>query len=58
MASLIEDIPQNVDFAIKASIAAGFLDANNENGQAGPKLPLADIADRAKVFTVAIACGG
>ena len=60
VASLIEDIPQNVNFAIKASVAGGFLDANNvayESGQAGAKLPLADIAERAKTFTVGIVCG-
>jgi len=60
VASLIEDIPQNVNFAIKASVAAGFFDANSigyERGQAGATLALADVAERAKTFTVGIACG-
>ena len=58
--SLFRDIPQNVNFAIKASVAAGSLDANSiayENGQAGARLALADVAERARMFTVGIACG-
>jgi serine protease Do len=60
VASLFEDIPQNVNFAIKASAAARFLDANSiayESGQPGAKLALADVAERAKTFTVGLACG-
>jgi S1-C subfamily serine protease len=59
VASVIGDIPQNVNFAIKASVAAAFLDAQRvahaENaGDAALATP--DIAERAQSFTVKILC--
>lgn len=54
-----DDIPQNINFAIKASVVARFLE---ENGvaytAAGPGAPLrpADLAALAQSFTVAISC--
>jgi uncharacterized protein len=59
VASITEDIPQNVHFAIKASVVADFLEANNvaiEGGEIGGRLSAADIAERAKAFTVGVEC--
>jgi TPR repeat protein len=59
IASATGDIPQNVNFAIKASVAAAFLDAQRvahpEGGGAGA-LSTPDIAERAKAFTVQVIC--
>jgi S1-C subfamily serine protease len=59
IASVTGDIPQNVNFAIKASVAAAFLDAQRvahpEGGGAGA-LSTPDIAERAKAFTVQVIC--
>lgn len=54
-------VPQNVNFAIKASTAAIFLDANGVKPSADRQttaLDTADIADRAKDFTVKVYCDG
>lgn len=59
VAAVTDDIPQNINFAIKASVVARFLE---ENGvaytAAGPGAPLkpADLAALAQTFTVAIRC--
>jgi S1-C subfamily serine protease/regulator of sirC expression with transglutaminase-like and TPR domain len=54
------DIPQNVNFAIKSLIAMSFLEANNIGitpaGAAGTALETTQIAERARQFTVQIAC--
>jgi S1-C subfamily serine protease len=54
------DLPQNVNFAIKASVARSFLEANGvKEATARPsatELPPADLADAVKQFTVLIAC--
>jgi serine protease Do len=53
------DIPQNVNFAIKASVAANFLQTNGvkyENGDATLQLQPADIADQAKSMSVFVEC--
>jgi TPR repeat protein len=59
VASATGDIPQNVNFAIKASVAAAFLDAqhvaHSESGGAGA-LSTPDIAERARSFTVQVIC--
>jgi S1-C subfamily serine protease len=59
VASAAGDIPQNVNFAVKASVAAAFLDAQHvpqaENAGAGA-LSTADTAERAKPFTVQLIC--
>jgi serine protease Do len=52
--------PQNINFAIKASIARSFLDANgiSADGQTQDKkiYEFADLAERAKLVTVKIFC--
>jgi S1-C subfamily serine protease len=53
------DIPQNINFAIKALVARSFLDANDIDYALAPSdtlLSAADAADRARRFTVLIAC--
>lgn len=54
------DLPQNVNFAIKAAIAQNFLDTNSINWQSAPDggkaLDSADLAERARQFTVRITC--
>ena len=58
-AILLEDIPQNVGFAIKGAVVRSFLDINGisySNSEAGPSLSIADVADRARGFSVAILC--
>jgi hypothetical protein len=54
VASVTGDIPQNVNFAIKASIIAAFLDKQGVARAAAEsvgKLSTLDIAERAKAFT-------
>jgi hypothetical protein len=59
VAAAIGDIPQNVNFAIKASVAAAFLDAQRvahaESAGVGT-LSTPDIAERAQAFTVQVNC--
>ncbi|GJD78405.1 S1 family peptidase [Methylobacterium gregans] len=54
------DIPQNVNFAIKAMIALNFLDANGIPPAVGTKsqtpMDAASVADQAKLFTVHVVC--
>lgn len=53
------DIPQNINFAIKALVARSFLDANDVEYALAPSdtlLPPADAAELARRFTVLIAC--
>ncbi|MDR6870518.1 S1-C subfamily serine protease [Bosea sp. BE125] len=53
------DLPQNVNFAVKASLATSFLDANQisfDVGVPGEKLDPADLAERAKKASVLITC--
>ena len=53
------DIPQNVNFAIKASVAANFLQDNNikfQIGEATQPMKAPDLADAAKAFSVYIEC--
>jgi TPR repeat protein len=52
-------LPQNVNFAIKASVARNFLDANAIDYRTSPatkELSVADVGDRAKKFTLFIEC--
>jgi serine protease Do len=59
IAAATGDIPQNINFAIKGSVVAGFLDgqrvsyAESSNATA---LSTPDIAERAKMFTVHVTC--
>ncbi|MGH2340441.1 trypsin-like peptidase domain-containing protein [Segnochrobactraceae bacterium EtOH-i3] len=59
VAAIIDDIPQNINFAIKASMAARFLEeqgvAYTASGPAAALQP-ADLAALAQTFTVAIRC--
>jgi uncharacterized protein len=53
------DIPQNVNFAIKASAAAAFLDAQSiphAEGAVGPALSTPEIAERARKLTMHVVC--
>ncbi len=59
VAELIGDIPQNVNFAIKASVVLAFLDSHDVNYRTETSdriLSAADVADRAKRFTVLVEC--
>jgi serine protease Do len=59
VAKFIKDVPQNVNFAIKASIAASFLEANGVPipvNESQDKLEPADIAARSKKYTVRVIC--
>ena len=52
-------LPQNVNFAISAGTVRAFLDANNvpyEVERSGETLPTADIAAKARDFTVRVEC--
>jgi S1-C subfamily serine protease len=54
-----KDIPQNVNFAIKAPIATNFLESNGVSPKEvaeGPAIDQAEIAAKAKDFTVRIRC--
>lgn len=53
------DIPQNVNFAIKASMATMFLEAQSipfEMGSVGTPVSWPDLADRAKAIAAEITC--
>ncbi len=53
------DIPQNVNFALKASAAASFLESNRvefETGSATTAMGPADLADHAKAISAFIRC--
>jgi S1-C subfamily serine protease len=54
------DIPQNVNFAIKAMIALNFLDSNGIPPAVGTRSPTpldaATLAEQAKLFTVHVVC--
>jgi S1-C subfamily serine protease len=59
IATAVGTLPQNVNFAIKGSVARNFLDANGIDYQIAPiknELKPADIGDRAKRFTLYIEC--
>ena len=62
VASVTGDIPQNVNFSIKASVAKGFLDAHNvkysEDAVGQQNLPLTtpEIAKRAQALVARVVC--
>lgn len=59
VAQATKDVPQNVNFAIKAATVANFLESNGVTPKAGESakaLGNADIADLVKTFTVRITC--
>ena len=58
-AELTGDIPQNINFAIKTSVAQTFLDTHNINyltRTSTTKLDVADVGEQAREFTVLIEC--
>ena len=59
VAELTGDIPQNVNFAIKARVARAFLASNGIEVQTAPaseRLDAADIAELGRAVTVAVEC--
>ena len=53
------DIPQNVNFAIKGSVAAAFLNSQqvaHTEGEGTAALSTPDISERAKTFTAQVVC--
>lgn len=59
IAAATNDIPQNVNFAIKSSIAVNFLESNGLQPDVAAKsreLPAEAIAELAKLFTVRVVC--
>jgi S1-C subfamily serine protease len=53
------DIPQNVNFAIKSSVAATFMESNGvsfSTGALGATLAPADLADQAKAISTPVLC--
>ena len=59
MAQITQDIPQNVNFAIKASVARDFLEAASPLPEARPAtapLATADLAARARQISVRVVC--
>lgn len=61
IAEITQDVPQNINFAIKASVAQTFLETNSVSLSASPStthLPPEDVADKAKSFSVFIECRG
>ncbi|HUS98158.1 MAG TPA: serine protease [Hyphomicrobiaceae bacterium] len=59
LAPQIKDVPQNVNFAIKASIAASFLEANGivaPSALSEKQMEPADIAANSKGYTVRVIC--
>ncbi len=59
VAKFTDDIPQNVNFAIKASIALNFMESNNLSGNTTLSARTYDgpgLAELARTFTVRVAC--
>jgi hypothetical protein len=59
VAEVTGDIPQNVNFAVKASVARIFLESQGvayETADTRKKLEPADIAERARKYTVVVEC--
>ena len=59
VAELTGDIPQNVNFAIKAGVARAFLAAHGVDYETAPaeaRFDNADIAERGRTVTVAVEC--
>ena len=59
MALITGDIPQNINFAIKAGVARSFLDSYDvhyEEAASGKQLEAAEVGETAKRFTYLLAC--
>ena len=60
IAAIVKDIPQNINFAIRATTVTTFLQANNISfnvGSPGLVRPPEEIADQAKRMSVRLECG-
>jgi hypothetical protein len=58
-AAILNDFPQNINFAIKSSVASIFLSSYGialRDEQQSQPMQTADIVDAAKAFTVFIEC--
>lgn len=62
VAGVIDDIPQNVNFAIRATVLENLLQSRSLKYERGddnaPELPVTDLAERAKNAAVMIECVG
>jgi hypothetical protein len=59
MVKITGDVPQNINFAIKAGVAESFLEANGIEYQTAPSaqsLQVSDVGSRAKQFTLKLEC--
>ena len=59
VAAAIDDLPQNVNFAIKSTVLLNFLDSNGVSYSTGAlqqSLPPAELAERSKSFSVLVKC--
>lgn len=59
VARVTEDIPQNINFAIKASVVMNFLDAHGVSygiGQLGKELSAPEVVELARSFSVEVRC--
>jgi S1-C subfamily serine protease len=59
VASAIDDVPQNVNFAIKASVLTNFLESTGvaiQSGNASNAVSSADLAEKAKSISVFLKC--
>src|SRR5262249_51214622 len=59
VARVTADIPQNINFAIKGSVVANFLDSRGiaySIGQSGKELPPPEVVELTKMFSVEIRC--
>ena len=59
VAKVTDDLAQNINFAIKIGAAVNFMEANDVRSsekENASSLEAADIAERAKLFTVQIKC--
>jgi TPR repeat protein len=59
VAKVTNDIPQNVNFALKVAVAQNFLDSHSiayETAPAGPARSAPDVSDAARAFTMLVTC--
>lgn len=59
VAEAINDVPQNVNFAIKAAVLTNFLDSTGVKytiANSGPPIPQAQVAEQAKSISILIKC--
>ncbi len=59
IAEITGDIPQNVNFAIKASVVRNFLDTNSVEYVTAPsenRMASADVGEEAKDYTLLVEC--